>query len=505
MQIYFYDSRQKSKLPFTPIKKGKARIYVCGPTVYDDAHLGHARSSIAFDLLRRVLLLNGYEVLFVKNITDIDDKIIKKAHTQGISIQSLADTYTKSYEKDMLALKVLPADISPKASENIPQISSLIKTLLDSSVAYTLENGDIYLSVQKDTKYGSISTRGSDEDENLARIKNDTHKKDERDFALWKSYKGADDEGYESPLGLGRPGWHIECSAMIESSLAYSLHESADFAIDIHGGGADLLFPHHENEASQTRCATGREIAKYWVHNGFVNINGEKMSKSLGNSFFIKDALNAYSGEVLRNYLLSVHYRAVLHFSEEDLLASKKRLDKLYRLKKRVNSVSNIESKEVKSSVKNAQDLMDFATKITSKTILESMGDQHNDFAKNILEAMSDDLNISKALSVLEEMLNNANASLDKNPKDKNLKEQILANIDFVEYLLGIGGGDEVEYFQQGVDEAQKAQIESKIAKRAQAKKDKDFALADALRDELAGEGIIVLDTPQGSVWEKIE
>lgn len=508
MQIYFYDSRQKSKLPFTPIKKGKARIYVCGPTVYDDAHLGHARSSIAFDLLRRVLLLNGYEVLFVKNITDIDDKIIKKAHAKNISIQSLADTYTKSYEKDMLALKVLPADISPKASENIPQISSLIKTLLDSSVAYTLENGDIYLSVEKDAKYGSISTRGSDEDENLARIQNDTHKKDERDFALWKSYKGADDEGYESPLGLGRPGWHIECSAMIESSLAYSLQESADFAIDIHGGGADLLFPHHENEASQTRCATGREIAKYWVHNGFVNINGEKMSKSLGNSFFIKDALNAYSGEVLRNYLLSVHYRAVLHFNEEDLLASKKRLDKIYRLKKRVNVATNIESKATKSSEaksKNTQDLGDFATKSTLDLISKFMGDKHNDFAKNILEAMNDDLNISKALSVLEEMLNNANASLDKNPKDKNLKAQILANIDFVECLLGIGGGDEVEYFQQGVDEAQKAQIQSKIAKRAQAKKDKDFDLADALRDELAGEGIIVLDTPQGSVWEKIE
>lgn len=483
MQIY--DSKERKKLPFKPIKQGKARIYVCGPTVYDDAHLGHARSSIAFDLLRRTLILNGYEVLFVKNITDIDDKIIKKAHSQGVSIQALAQTYTDSYLKDMDTLNVLPADITPKASQNIAQISNLIQTLLDYSIAYKLENGDIYLSVEKDEKYGSISTRGSQDDENLARIKNDSHKKDERDFALWKSYKGADDEGYESHLGLGRPGWHIECSAMIESSLAYSIEESADFAIDIHGGGADLLFPHHENEASQTRCATKREIAKYWVHNGFVNINGEKMSKSLGNSFFVKDALKAYSGEVLRNYLLGVHYRAVLHFSEEDLLFSKKRLDKIYRLKKRVSDFAKAES-----------------SKESSQTLPKV---PKNEFCKEMLEAMSDDMNISKALSVLEEMLTSANASLDKTPKDKNLKSQILQNLAFVEELLGIGGGDEVAYFQQGIDEAQKSIIESKIAKRAQAKKDKDFALADALRDELADMGIALLDTPQGSVWERVE
>lgn len=487
MQIY--DSKQKVKLPFIPIKEGKARIYVCGPTVYDDAHLGHARSSIAFDLLRRVLILNGYEVLFVKNITDIDDKIIKKAHERKIPIEALTKQYTDSYLRDMEALKVLSADISPKASENIPQISSLINALLDSSVAYKLENGDIYLNVQKDSKYGSISTRGSDEDENLARITNDANKKDERDFALWKSYKGANDEGYESPLGLGRPGWHIECSAMIESSLAYSREESEDFAIDIHGGGADLLFPHHENEASQTRCATGREIAKYWVHNGFVNINGEKMSKSLGNSFFIKDALKVYSGEVLRNYLLGVHYRAILHFSEEDLLASKKRLDKIYRLKKRANDISN---------VSQARESSDFS-------VLESSKKPHNKFCNDILEAMSDDLNISRGLSVLEEMLNNANASLDKSPKDKNLKAQIMQNLSFVEALLGIGGGDEVAYFQQGVTNDKKALIESKIAKRMQAKKDKDFALADALRDELVKMGISILDTPQGTVWEKLD
>ena len=329
-----YDTRYKQKVDFIPIKSKQVRIYVCGPTVYDDAHLGHARSSIVFDLLRRTFMALGYKVLFVKNFTDIDDKIINKANANNCTPEAIAQRYTQSYLNDMEALGVLPPDSMPKATENLDQIIMLIKKLLANNIAYQLENGDIYLNVPKDTHYGSISSRGID-DENQARITNDEHKKDLRDFALWKSYKGTNDVGYESPFGRGRPGWHIECSAMIEEVLAY---QDEPYAIDIHGGGVDLLFPHHENEASQTRCATGHELAKYWMHNGFVNINGEKMSKSLGNSFFIKDALKVYSGEVLRNYLLGVHYRAILHFNEEDLLTAKKRLDKIYRLKKRIAS-----------------------------------------------------------------------------------------------------------------------------------------------------------------------
>ncbi len=463
-----FDTKLKQKVDFIPIEDKKARIYVCGPTVYDDAHLGHARSAIAFDLLQRVLSLSGYEVLFVKNFTDIDDKIIAKSIQSNVPIEQITQKYIASYLHDMHALKIKDPTLSPRATQSLESITNLIQILLDKGIAYKLENGDIYLNVEKDSYYGSISKRGI-EDENLSRIQNEQNKEDSRDFALWKAYKGQNDIGYESSLGKGRPGWHIECSAMIEE-IAY---KDKEYGIDIHGGGADLLFPHHENEASQTRCATGKEIAKYWMHNGFVNINGTKMSKSLGNSFFIKDALKVYSGEVLRNYLLSTHYRAILNFNEEDLLYTKKRLDKIYRLKKRV--VGN------------------FAPVVDSS------------FKESLLEAMRDDLNISKALSILEEMLNHANSKLDSNPKDKNLKAQILGNLSFVEELLGIGGGDEVAYFQQGVSEEQKEQIKALLDKRQEAKKNKDFALADSIRDELHAQGILISDTPNGSVWEKVE
>lgn len=476
-----YDTRAKKKLEFIPLKDKAARIYVCGPTVYDDAHLGHARSSIAFDLLCRTLKVSGYDVLFVKNFTDIDDKIIKKAKDSGTSVAEVAESYIQAYLRDMDALLVRRPDIMPKATENLSAMAALITKLLDKDIAYKLPNGDIYLNVPKDVKYGEISGRGVD-DESQARIHNDEQKRDVRDFALWKSYKGVEDVGYESVLGLGRPGWHIECSAMIEEVLAY---QDKEFAIDIHGGGADLLFPHHENEACQSRCATGRELAKYWMHNGFVNIDGQKMSKSLGNSFYIKDALKQYSGEVVRNYLLGTHYRAVLHFNEEDLLLAKKRLDKIYRLKQRVASGFGGGLSGARAAMQG------------SNIALECK------FCDEVLESMRDDLNISKALSVLEDMIHSANTSLDSTPKDKELKLRILASLDFVWELLGIGGGDCVEYFQQGLTKEQKAHIQEQIDKRAQAKKARDFARADAIRAELESMGIVLSDTSEGTIWER--
>ncbi|WP_170235172.1 cysteine--tRNA ligase [Helicobacter canis] len=476
-----YDTRVKKKLEFIPLKDKAVRIYVCGPTVYDDAHLGHARSSIAFDLLCRTLKASGYDVLFVKNFTDIDDKIIKKAKDSGTSVAEVAEFYIQAYLRDMDALLVRRPDIMPKATENLSAMAALITKLLEKDIAYKLPNGDIYLNVPKDVKYGEISGRGVD-DESQARIHNDEQKRDVRDFALWKSYKGADDFGYESVLGFGRPGWHIECSAMIEEVLAY---QDKEFAIDIHGGGADLLFPHHENEACQSRCATGRELAKYWMHNGFVNIDGQKMSKSLGNSFYIKDALKQYSGEVVRNYLLGTHYRAVLHFNEEDLLLAKKRLDKIYRLKQRVASGFGGGLSGARAAMQG------------SNIALECK------FCDEVLESMRDDLNISKALSVLEDMIHSANTSLDSTPKDKELKLRILASLDFVWELLGIGGGDCVEYFQQGLTKEQKAHIQEQIDKRAQAKKARDFARADAIRAELESMGIVLSDTSEGTIWER--
>jgi cysteinyl-tRNA synthetase len=460
-----YDSHLKRKVEFKPIKDNEVRIYVCGPTVYDDAHLGHARSSISFDLLRRVLEELGYKVTFVKNFTDIDDKIINKMNETKKSLKEITEHYINSYLKDMEALNVKRADIEPKATESLEAMFDIIKRLLEKGYAYKLPNGDIYFDVSKDEEYCSLSYKCQD-DEVVHRVDIEG-KKNPADFALWKACKGEGDVCFDSPFGKGRPGWHIECSAMIKKHIAYD----GEYQIDIHGGGADLFFPHHENEEAQSHCAYGGHLAKYWMHNGFVQINGEKMSKSLGNSFFIKDALKHYSGEVLRFYLMSTHYRAPLNFSEEDLIASKKRLDKLYRLKKRVYGVS-----------KKQKD---------------------KEFEEKLLEAMKDDLNISKALAVVDEFIKDANEGLDKNPKDKALKQKIISNIEFINRVLGVGGSDAYEYFQAGVDEETKRKIEELIKKRSEAKKEKNFELADKIRNELKEMGILIQDTPTATLWEK--
>src|SRR5574344_849769 len=441
-KIYFYDTSKKTKVEFVSLKPNIAKIYVCGPTVYDNSHLGHARSAIAFDLLHRVLKANGYEVVFVKNFTDIDDKIIKKMKEEGKSLEEITTFYIKNYKNDMEILNILPNSFEPKASENF--------------------------DVSKDKNYGSLSNQASDEN-SQARVEINNQKRNSSDFALWK-FEKASDVSFASNFGAGRPGWHIECSAMIEKHLAY---KDEPFQIDIHCGGADLLFPHHENEASQTRCASGQNLAKYWMHNGFVNINGEKMSKSLGNSFFLKDVLKSYSGEVVKFYLLSSSYRANINFNEEDLLASKKRLDKLYRVKKRVYEVT--------------------ASKVNEK------------FENTVLEALNDDLNTSLALSFIDEFINSSNDSLDKNPKDKTLKQEIVANIEFIEKVLGFGGSDAFSYFQFGVSLELKKRIEDLISKRAEAKKNKDFAKADSIRDELSAMNISIMDTALGVVWERSE
>ncbi len=461
-----FDSVQKQEVEFEPLKSPKVRIYVCGPTVYDDAHLGHARSAIAFDLLRRTLKALGFEVTFMKNFTDIDDKIIKKMQQSGKSLEEITSHYIRRYLEDMDALGVLRPDIEPKATENLDAMIDMIQRLLQKEIAYTTPSNDVYFDTSKDSRYCSLSKKCDEESQ--SRIEPDPHKKHPADFALWKACK-SEDVCFDSPFGKGRPGWHIECSAMIDKHLAY---RDTPYQIDIHAGGADLLFPHHENEAAQTRCACGQELAKYWMHNGFVTISGEKMSKSLGNSFFIKDALKVYDGEVLRFYLLSTHYRSDLSFNEEDLQASKKRLDKLYRLKKRVYGVKP--------------------------------GEIDADFRQKLLEALSDDLNISKALAVMDEFVAASNERLDKEPKNKPLKQTIAANIAFLDELLGIGGKEAFAYFQIGVDEATKAKIEELIAKRAEAKKRKDFAAADAIREELKALGVAIMDTPQGTLWEKI-
>ncbi len=470
MQMHIYDSVQKIKLPFEPIRPGKATIYVCGPTVYDDAHLGHARSALSFDLLARTLHALGYEVTLAKNFTDIDDKIIKKIRETGKSLTELTDYYIKRYLEDMEALGVRRADIEPKATQSLDAIEAMIKRLLSSGCAYRNENGDIYFDTCKDSRYGEISQMLGDDEEARSRLclLESKTKRHPRDFALWKACAGDEDICFDSELGSGRPGWHIECSAMIEKHFG----GDGDYTIDIHGGGADLLFPHHENEAAQTRCATGRKIAKYWMHNGFVQISGEKMSKSLGNSFFLKDALAVYPGELLRFYLIGVHYRNDFNFSEDDLLASKKRLDRLYRLKKRL---------------------------IPSK-----IGEAEASFTQALKEAMADDLNSSKALALIDEMITEANEALDANPKDRTLKRTLLANIAFIDELLGFGGSDPYLWFQYGISSQERQKIEALILERNEAKRAKDYAKADAIRNRLKEMGIALMDTTEGTKWERL-
>ena len=466
--MYIYDSVQKIKREFTPQVEGKVSLYVCGPTVYDDAHLGHAKSALVFDLLSRVLHTNGYEVTYARNITDIDDKIIKKAKEASKDIKEITDFYTDAFHKEMQAIGVSRPTLEPKATESLEAMFELIKKLIDNNHAYQTDDGDIYFDTSSDSEYLKLSCRVQDENDKQQRIENSSLKKNPADFALWKSIKDGSIT-FDSPFGKGRPGWHLECSAMIEKYLAKPDNK---FAVDIHGGGADLLFPHHENEAAQTRCATNHTLANYWMHNGFVNINGEKMSKSLGNSFFLKDALKEYDGEVLRFYLLSTHYRSNFNFSIDDLAISKKRLDKIYRLKKRLFGVtSNIDK---------------------------------TPFQEELLKALSDDMNVSSALALIDEMISNTNETLDTAGKHKLLKREVVSNLIYIENILGFGIKNPYEYFQFGIDENTKIKIDNLILKRDEAKKEKNFELSDKLRNEILAFNVNIMDTPQGTFWEKV-
>ena len=466
--MHIYDSVQKIKREFRPQVEGKATLYVCGPTVYDDAHLGHAKSALVFDLLTRVLKANDYDVTYARNITDIDDKIIKKAIEQKKEIKEITDFYTDAFHKEMDSLGVARPDIEPKATESLDAMFTLIQKLIDAGHAYATVDGDVYFDTSSDSDYLKLSARVQDDEDKQERVQSSSLKKNPADFAMWKSVKDGS-LTFSSPFGDGRPGWHLECSAMIEKHLATP---DAEFAVDIHGGGADLLFPHHENEAAQTRCGSNHTLANYWMHNGFVNIDGEKMSKSLGNSFFLRDALKEYDGEVLRFYLLSTHYRSNFNFNTEDLATAKKRLDKIYRLKKRLLGLAD--------------------------------NTEATPFKDELLIAQSDDMNVSQALALIDKMISNANETLDTPGKHKQLKREIISNLLYIENILGFGVQNTFEYFQFGVDENLKAKIEYFLEERDKAKKEKNFELSDKLRDEILALGISIMDTPQGTFWEKV-
>ena len=397
---------------------------------------------------------------FARNYTDIDDKILKRMKEEGKSLEELAEIYIASFEADMRALNVLEPDFKPRATEYIKEMIALIEELSQKGYTYTLKDG-IYLDTSKDGGYFSLSQRSTDELQ--SRLEKSIAKKNESDFVLWKF-----DEGfYPASFGAGRPGWHTECVAMIKSLFKEGL--------DIHCGGIDLLFPHHENEACQCRLAFKSELSSLWLHNGFVKINGEKMSKSLNNSFFVRAALSEFSGELLRFYLLSTHYRAHFSYSLEDLRACKKRLDKLYRLKQRLglDEFSENESLSFKSPL-----------------------------ARGMLGFLQDDLNISAALACFDEFISEANLALDDKAKlDKN---ELGLSLKEAGALLGLGYMPTQSYFQFGVSKEQKRHIEEQIALRAEAKRAKDYARADAIRASLAKEGISLQDSAQGVSWERI-
>jgi len=465
MQLFLTDSKTKKKILFVPQKPPFVNMYVCGPTVYDDAHLGHARSAISFDLLYRLLLELGFKVKYARNITDIDDKILAKMKSTGKSLQEITQFYQKRFEEEMNQIGVLSPSVSPKATENIEPMQDLVDLLLEKNVAYQTLSGDIYLDTSKDKEYGKLSSKTQEDAKSRVDF---SGKKNPKDFVLWKKSQPNDKVFFDYKMGSGRPGWHIECSAMIKKHL----DNGGEFLCDIHGGGEDLFFPHHENEDSQCRCGYNRPLAKYWLHNGFVQIDGEKMSKSLGNSFFLKDALKEHQGEAIRFYLASTYYRNDFSFNTQDLSSSTKRLDKIYRLK--------------------------------MKLIGQKSSQPSKKFKEEFLSALCDDLNVSVALSLIDTLVKESNEKIEKNPKDRAFLQETLANIELINRLLGVGKSDPYEFFQYGLSEEFKAKVQNLLEKRQLAKKEKKYKLADEIREELKSLGVKIMDTATKVLWEKI-
>ena len=459
--MLIYNSQTRKKQEFVPLHEGKVGIYACGPTVYDYFHIGNARPFITFDVLRRYFEHRGYEVTFVQNFTDIDDKMIRRANEEGITVKELGDRFIREYYQDAGALGIRPATVHPRATEHIGEIIRLVKTLQDKGYAYEV-NGDVYFDTKKDAGYGKLSGQNLDDLEAGARIDVDDGKKNPADFALWKAQKPGE-PAWKSPWGMGRPGWHIECSAM---SMKY-LGET----FDIHCGGKDLLFPHHENEVAQSECATGKPFARYWMHNGFINIDNEKMSKSLGNFFTVRDILKEYAPEDVRMFMLSAHYRSPVNFSREMMAQAHAALQRLYTARDQLIFL-----------LKNAKDHPLSAEE-------EALLARTSQAAARFDEAMDDDLNTADALSAIFEMVKDANVSLNAD-SSKAAVEKTLQALTELTGVLGL--------LSQQAEEKLPDDIQALADARAQARKDKNWARSDELRDALKAAGYLVEDTKQG-------
>ncbi|RUM48566.1 MAG: cysteine--tRNA ligase [Hydrogenothermus sp.] len=487
MSLKVYNTLTGKEEEFVPINPGEVKIYVCGVTVYDVNHIGHGRSLIVFDMIRRYLRYLGYNVTFVRNFTDVDDKIINRAKNECVPFTVIADRYIKSYYEDAENFKIEPADIEPRVTTHIPDIIDFIQKLVEKGYAYEVD-GDVYFSVRKFKEYGKLSKRSVDELLAGARVEPGEKKKDPLDFALWKSAK-AGEPAWDSPWGKGRPGWHTECCAMIFKHLGET--------IDIHGGGLDLTFPHHENELAQAEALTDRPFAKYWIHNGLVTVNGQKMSKSLGNYITLKEIYQKYHPDVLRLLVLSVHYRSPLDFSWEKLEETKKAYDRL----------------------KNAIEEVEILEKLPENPDFEyHLYDQIAKAEQDFYASMSDDFNTPEAFAAIYGLVREMNILKDKAVKEGGLSKKALQSykeaadliykttrdiFGFFDSLKPCVDIEEVKQIEKEKSAIDEELVEILIEVRNKARKEKKFDIADYIRDSLKEKGIILEDTPVGTKWKK--
>ncbi|WP_195238538.1 cysteine--tRNA ligase [Romboutsia sp. 1001285H_161024_C4] len=461
-----YNTLTRTKEEFVPLEEGKVKMYVCGPTVYNYIHIGNARPFIMFDTLRRYLEYRGFDVTYVQNFTDVDDKIIKRGHEENIAPEEVANKYINEYFVDADGLGIKRADVHPRVTDNIQQIIDFVKELEEKGYAYE-SNGDVYFDTKKFEGYGKLSKQNQDDLEAGARIEVNSQKRHPMDFVLWKAKKEGE-PGWESPWGEGRPGWHIECSVMSNRYLGET--------IDIHAGGQDLTFPHHENEIAQSEARSGKTFSNYWVHNGYININNEKMSKSLGNFFTVREISEKYDLEIVRFFMLSAHYRNPVNFSDEMLAQAKAGLERLYNAKEKLEFT--IENLKEGSLTEGEKDLVS----------------ELNSYRYKFINAMEDDLNTADAISAIFELSKFINTNVNEN-SSLEFAKLCLDEFNELTSVLNI--------VNKKNDDILDEEIENLIQKRVDAKKNKDYKLADEIRQELLERGIILEDTRQGTKWKR--